>query len=153
PSLAVDLWRFKILWVAVCIFFVVLIARAFYVQVLNHQFLQDKADAMILRTDTLKATRGVISDRHGVPLAISTPMVNLWIDPKEYYEALSEHQEAAKKLQLDPTNTRLKRQLAKTNFDLEALADAIGEDRQKIKDEIARKKTSRYVVLKRQVPA
>ena len=152
PSLAVDLWRFKILWVAVCIFFVVLIARAFYVQVLNHQFLQDKADAMILRTDTLKATRGVISDRHGVPLAISTPMVNLWIDPKEYYEALSEHQEAAKKLQLDPTNTRLKRQLAKTNFDLEALADAIGEDRQKIKDEIARKKTSRYVVLKRQVP-
>ena len=80
PSLAVDLWRFKILWVAVCIFFVVLIARAFYVQVLNHQFLQDKADAMILRTDTLKATRGVISDRHGVPLAISTPMVNLWIE-------------------------------------------------------------------------
>ena len=152
PSLAVDLWRFKILWVAVCIFFVVLIARAFYVQVLNHQFLQDKADAMILRTDTLKATRGVISDRNGVPLAISTPMVNLWIDPKEYFEALSEHQEAAKKLQQDPTNTRLKRQLAKTNFDLDALADAIGEDRQKINDEVNRKKKSRYVVLKRQVP-
>lgn len=152
PSLAVDLWRFKILWAAVCIFFVVLIARAFYVQVLNHQFLQDKADAMILRTDTLKATRGVISDRNGVPLAISTPMVNLWIDPKEYFEALGEHQEAAKKLQQDPTNTRLKRQLAKTNFDLNALADAIGEDRQKIKDEVSRKKTSRYIVLKRQVP-
>ncbi len=152
PSLAVDLWRFKILWAAVCIFFVVLIARAFYVQVLNHQFLQDKADAMILRTDTLKATRGVISDRNGVPLAISTPMVNLWIDPKEYFEALGEHQEAAKKLQQDPTNTRLKRQLAKTNFDLDALADAIGEDRQKIKDEVSRKKTSRYIVLKRQVP-
>lgn len=152
PSLAVDLWRFKILWVAVCVFFVVLIARAFYVQVLNHQFLQDKADAMILRTDTLKATRGVISDRNGVPLAISTPMVNLWIDPKEYFEALGEHQEAARKLQQDPTNARLKRQLAKTNFDLDALADAIGEDRQKIKDEVNRKKTSRYIVLKRQVP-
>ena len=151
-SLAVDLWRFKLLWVVVGVFFVVLVARAFYVQVLNHQFLQDKADAMILRTDTLRATRGMISDRNGVPLAISTPMINLWIDPKEYFEALGEHQEAAKKLTQDPTNKRLKRQLAKTNFDLNALADAIGEDRQKIKDEIARKKTSRYIVLKRQVP-
>ena len=152
PSLAVDVWRFKLLWIVVAVFFVILVLRAFYVQVLNHQFLQEKADAMILRTDTLKATRGVISDRNGVPLAISTPMVNLWIDPKEYYEALTEHQEAVKKLAQDPTNARLKRQLAKTNFDLEALADAIGEDRKKIKDEVQRKKKSRYIVLKRQVP-
>lgn len=152
PSLAVDLWRFKLLWVSVVIFFVILLGRAFYVQVLNHQFLQEKADAMILRTDTLRATRGVISDRNGVPLAISTPMVNLWIDPKEYFEALAEHQELAKRLKEDPSNARLKRQLEKTNFDLDALADAIGEDRQKIKDEIQRKKTSRYIVLKRQVP-
>ena len=44
----------------------------FYVQVVNKDFLQNKANANILRTERLKAMRGVISDRHGVPLAIST---------------------------------------------------------------------------------
>ncbi|XID75142.1 peptidoglycan D,D-transpeptidase FtsI family protein [Alkanindiges sp. WGS2144] len=152
PSLAVDLWRFKLLWVAVGLFFTILVSRAFYVQVLDHQFLQKKADAMILRTDTLKATRGVISDRNGVPLAISTPMVNLWMDPKEYFEALDEHREIEQKLKLDPDNARLKRQLAKTNFDLDALADAIGEDRKAIKAQVEQKRKSRYLVLKRQLP-
>lgn len=152
PSLAVDLWRFKILWVSVACFFAILVTRAFYVQVLDHKFLQQKADAMILRTDTLKATRGVISDRNGVPLAISTPMVNLWIDPKEYFEAMAEHKEIEQKLKDNPTSARLKRQLARTNFDLNALADAISEDREKVHELVYRKKTSRYVILKRQLP-
>ncbi|WP_034279908.1 peptidoglycan D,D-transpeptidase FtsI family protein [Alkanindiges illinoisensis] len=152
PSLAVDLWRFKILWGCVAAFFMILIARAFYVQVLDHQFLQQKADAMILRTDTLKATRGVISDRNGVPLAISTPMVNLWMDPKEYFEAMAEHREIEQKLKENPTSARLKRQLARTNFDLNALADAIGEDREKLIKLVSDKKTSRYIILKRQLP-
>jgi cell division protein FtsI (penicillin-binding protein 3) len=152
PSLAVDLWRFKILWISVACFFAILVTRAFYVQVLDHKFLQQKADAMILRTDTLKATRGVISDRNGVPLAISTPMVNLWIDPKEYFEAMAEHKEIEQKLKDNPTSARLKRQLARTNFDLDALADAISEDREKVHELVYRKKTSRYVILKRQLP-
>lgn len=152
PSLALDLWRFKILWGFVALFFFILVSRAFYVQVIDHQFLQQKADAMILRTDTLKATRGVISDRYGVPLAISTPMVNLWIDPKEYYEAIADRDEVLQKLKLDPNNRGLKRQLPKTNFDLDALAAAIGEDSGKLRQQVALKKRSRYVVLKRQVP-
>lgn len=152
PSLAVDLWRFKLLWGAVGVFFLVLITRAFFVQVIDHKFLQQKADAMILRTDTLKATRGVISDRNGVPLAISTPMVNLWIDPKEYFETYADNQDILRQLQHDPNSRKLKRQLAKTSFDLNALADAIGEDREKVRQMVYSKKTSRYVILKRQLP-
>jgi cell division protein FtsI (penicillin-binding protein 3) len=152
PSLALDLWRFKLLWSAVALFFVILVARAFYVQVIDHQFLQQKADAMILRTDTLRATRGVISDRNGVPLAISTPMVNLWVDVKEYVEAKAEQQETLAKLKADPNNKGLKRQLLKTNFDLDDLANAIGEDPTQLKALIASKPRSRYVVIKRQVP-
>jgi cell division protein FtsI (penicillin-binding protein 3) len=30
--------------------------------------------------------RGVISDRHGVPLAISTPIMKVVIDPRDYFE-------------------------------------------------------------------
>lgn len=152
PSLALDLWRFKVLWAFVAVFFVILVLRAFYVQVVDHKFLQEKADAMILRTDTLKATRGVISDRYGVPLAISTPMVNLWIDPKEYFEAQDEQRDILNKLKSDPNNKGLKRQLLKTNFDLDDLAAAIGEDSTKLKEQVNAKKRARYVVIKRQVP-
>ncbi|MFU0501138.1 penicillin-binding protein 2, partial [Acinetobacter baumannii] len=67
PSLAFDMWRFYLLWAVVLLCFVVLIARAFYVQVINKDFLQNKANANILRTERIEAMRGVISDRHGVP--------------------------------------------------------------------------------------
>jgi cell division protein FtsI (penicillin-binding protein 3) len=63
-----------------------LVGRAFYVQVINKDFLQNKANANILRSETLKAMRGVISDRHGVPLAISSPIMKVVIDPREYFE-------------------------------------------------------------------
>ena len=29
---------------------------------------------------------GVISDRHGVPLAISTPIMKIVIDPRDYFD-------------------------------------------------------------------
>ena len=38
PSLAFDMWRFYLLWAVVLLCFVVLIARAFYVQVINKTF-------------------------------------------------------------------------------------------------------------------
>lgn len=45
------MWRFYLLWAVVLLCFVVLIARAFYVQVINKDFLQNKANANILRTE------------------------------------------------------------------------------------------------------
>lgn len=38
PTLAFDMWRFYLLWAVVLLCFVVLIARAFYVQVINKDF-------------------------------------------------------------------------------------------------------------------
>ncbi len=86
PTLAFDMWRFYLLWATVLLCFVVLIARAFYVQVINKDFLQNKANANILRTERIEAMRGVISDRHGVPLAISTPIMKIVIDPRDYFD-------------------------------------------------------------------
>ena len=81
-TISIDMWRFYLLWGVVLVCFFALIGRAFYVQVINKDFLQNKANANILRTEKLRAMRGVISDRHGVPLAISTPIMKLVIDPK-----------------------------------------------------------------------
>lgn len=152
PSLALDLWRFKLLWAGVAMFFGILVLRAFYVQIIDHKFLQQKADAMILRNETLKATRGVISDRNGVPLAISTPIVNLWIDPKEYLEAQADQKDILEQLKKEPHNRSLKRQLSRNNFSLDDLADAVGLDRAFVKNLVQSKPRSRFVELKREVP-
>lgn len=59
---------------------------SFYVQIINKDFLQNKANANILRTNTIKAMRGVIYDRNGIPLAISTPIMKIVIDPRDYFD-------------------------------------------------------------------
>ena len=50
-----DQWRFYLLWGIVLFCFVVLVIRAFYVQVINRDFLQNKANALILRDETIRA--------------------------------------------------------------------------------------------------
>ncbi|MGA9699414.1 MAG: penicillin-binding protein 2, partial [Acinetobacter sp.] len=59
-TLSVDMWRFYLMWSVVLLCFLALVARAFYVQVINKDFLQNKANANILRTEKVKAMRGVI---------------------------------------------------------------------------------------------
>ena len=85
-AISVEMWRFYLMWAVVLLCFLALVGRAFYVQVINRDFLQNKANANILRTEKLKAMRGVIYDRHGVPLAISTPVMKVVIDPRDYFD-------------------------------------------------------------------
>jgi len=152
PTLALDMWRFYLLWGVVLLCFVVLVARAFYVQVVNKDFLQNKANANILRTERLEAMRGVISDRHGVPLAISTPIMKIVIDPRDYWEAKKQFDEITEELKKDPTNRKLKRQLPDKNLNLDELADAVGIDRQSLRKQMNDRQRSRYLVLQKEVP-
>jgi len=46
-------------------------------------FLQQQGDARSLRTRLTPAHRGLITDRHGEPLAVSAPVATIWADPKE----------------------------------------------------------------------
>jgi cell division protein FtsI (penicillin-binding protein 3) len=61
---------------------VVLIGRAFYLQVLNNDFLQEKGESRYRRDIEISASRGRIADRHGDVLAISTPMKSIWAVPR-----------------------------------------------------------------------
>jgi len=45
-------------------------------------FLQAQGKARSLREEPMLALRGMITDRHGEPLAVSTPVTTLWADPK-----------------------------------------------------------------------
>lgn len=57
--------------------------RIAILHVIDRPFLQGQGDARTLRTDTIPAHRGMITDRNGEPLAISTPVVTLWANPQE----------------------------------------------------------------------
>ncbi|MGD9662622.1 MAG: peptidoglycan D,D-transpeptidase FtsI family protein, partial [Porticoccaceae bacterium] len=46
------------------------------------KFLQGQGDARTVRTETIPAYRGLITDRRGEPLAVSTPVVSIWANPQ-----------------------------------------------------------------------
>lgn len=48
----------------------------------GYEFLQGQGMARTLRTESIPAYRGVITDRRGEPLAVSTPVITLWANPK-----------------------------------------------------------------------
>jgi cell division protein FtsI (penicillin-binding protein 3) len=60
-----------------------LVARAVHLQVLDAEFLTEQANSRHLRTESITAHRGTITDRNGEPLAISTPVDSIWANPKE----------------------------------------------------------------------
>ena len=57
--------------------------RAVDLQIMDQQFLQDQGDARHLRTEIIPAHRGMITARNGEPLAVSTPVDSIWVNPKE----------------------------------------------------------------------
>ena len=65
---------------------VALIARAVNLQVMETDFLQGQGKARYLREVTIASTRGVITDRNGEPLAVSTPVDSIWVHPGQLLE-------------------------------------------------------------------
>lgn len=62
---------------------IVMSMRAVDLQLTDHEFLQNHGDARYLRVVETPAHRGVISDRNGEPLAISTPVSSVWANPRK----------------------------------------------------------------------
>lgn len=61
-------------------------ARVVYLNAVEREFLQGQGDARTIRFERINAHRGMITDRHGKPLAISSPVSSLWANPKELLE-------------------------------------------------------------------
>ena len=60
-----------------------LVARAAYVQLVNNDFYQRQGEARFLREVPIPTSRGMITDRNGEPVAVSTPVASIWVNPKE----------------------------------------------------------------------
>lgn len=73
---------------------VLLLARAVQLQVTERDFYAEQGGDRHQRVQTIAAHRGMITDRHGEPLAISVAMHAIWIDP----QVIAAHPEAIRRL-------------------------------------------------------
>lgn len=88
-------WRSAGIVIAFALMSVVLVWRAIDLQLLDDGFLSSQGDARHLRTAQLSAHRGAMLDRHGEPLAVSTPVDSIWANPAELAPALDQLAELA----------------------------------------------------------
>ncbi|BFO02485.1 penicillin-binding protein 2 [Pseudomonas guariconensis] len=76
-------WRFRVVIALLALMVGAIAWRIIDLQVIDRDFLKGQGDARSLRHIPIPAHRGLITDRNGEPLAVSTPVTTLWANPKE----------------------------------------------------------------------
>lgn len=103
-SAPISTWRFWVVAAGLLSLAALLLARALTLQVLDvdrgYEFLQGQGNARTIRTEVIPAHRGMISDRNGEPLAVSTPVASIWANPQELLNSKSSWPRLAKVLGL-----------------------------------------------------
>ena len=86
--------------------FMVIVVRAFAIQVKGEEFYTKQGDLRQIREIDLHVPRGTIFDRNGEPLAISTPMISIGIEPSKLIGQLSRLEQLAESLDIDPVKLK-----------------------------------------------
>jgi cell division protein FtsI (penicillin-binding protein 3) len=86
--------------------FAVLAGRSAQLQLVDREFLQTQGQARYLRVVQVPAHRGMIVDRNGEPLAISTPVQSVWVNPREMRTSAADLGRLANLLELDVDHVR-----------------------------------------------
>ncbi|MDO9225136.1 MAG: penicillin-binding protein 2 [Pseudomonadota bacterium] len=102
--LHLDLQRWRMRLTLALLFggFAALSVRAVYLQAWHNDFLNEEGEKRVQRVAPIPAYRGVISDRRGEPVAVSTPVETIWINPKQANPGAAEIQSLANILDRDP---------------------------------------------------
>jgi cell division protein FtsI (penicillin-binding protein 3) len=79
-----SVWRLYLLSAVFCVAVVGLLTRLVGLSVVDRPFLMKQSQARILRKIKLPAFRGMITDRLATPLAVSTPVNSVWVNPKAF---------------------------------------------------------------------
>ncbi len=111
PADALARWRFAIVSMALFASAVTLIARLVHLQVTDGgqgaAFLREQSALRTVRSAEIPVYRGLITDRNGTPLAVSSPVVSLWANPQQLKDS-SRLGELSQLLGLDPHALREK---------------------------------------------
>ena len=95
-------WRFRVVLALLALLVGAIASQIIYLQVIDHDFLKGQGDARSLRHIQIPAHRGLITDRNGEPLAVSTPVTTLWANAKEMQVAKDRWPALAHALGQDP---------------------------------------------------
>jgi len=124
------LWRFHLVVLVLSCMLGLLVWRILTLQILDlehgYEFLQNQGDMRSVRTEEIPAYRGVISDRRGEPLAVSTPVVSIWGNP----------------------------QILAQSGRLPELAEALGMEQAQLQEKLAQYQDKQFMyLLRHQIPA
>jgi cell division protein FtsI (penicillin-binding protein 3) len=81
PHIILSAWRSRVLVILFLLSFLGLVGRSAYLQISQNEFYKQKGESRYSRVVEISAHRGMITDRNGEPLAISTPVESLWANP------------------------------------------------------------------------
>jgi cell division protein FtsI (penicillin-binding protein 3) len=115
-------WRARTLLAALTLACAALLWRAVDLQLVDHSFLVRQGDARFTRVLQIAAHRGTVTDRYGEPLAVSTPVDSIWVNPGE---------------------------LALANEQIPRLASALGLDRQELERRVTSNLDREFLYLAR----
>ncbi|MBK1716476.1 peptidoglycan D,D-transpeptidase FtsI family protein [Thiocystis violacea] len=116
--------RRRLLVGALSLAFVALSGGVFYRQVIQTEFLQKEGAARYLRDGVIAARRGMILDRNGEPLAVSTPVETVWAEPRKLVNQLEA---------------------------IPSLATALGMDGGQLREKIEANRDKGFIYLKRRI--
>ncbi|MEY8246895.1 MAG: penicillin-binding transpeptidase domain-containing protein [Bermanella sp.] len=94
-------WRHYTVMVLGLALFAILAVRLTQLQVLQTDFLQGEGERRAVRDHSLQAFRGMVVDRNGEPLAVSTPVKSVWLNPKQIVQDNIDIRPLAQYLKLD----------------------------------------------------
>ncbi len=85
--LVIPRWRYALVLLVMALLPAVVLKHVAGLQVIagtdhGYRFLQGQGNARTVRTESIPAYRGLLTDRRGEPLAVSTPVVTLWANPQ-----------------------------------------------------------------------
>ncbi|MGA7982959.1 MAG: penicillin-binding transpeptidase domain-containing protein [Chromatiaceae bacterium] len=106
------------------VFLVAVVWSAFERQVFDNEFLQSQGERRYLRVREIPARRGMILDRNGEPLAVSTPVATVWANPSKLH--------------------------SRPNI-LTALAEALGLDRTEVLRRFGERRGRAFMYIKRRI--
>ena len=107
-------WRYYLVMLALASLPILLLAKIAQLQILPSQergvdFLQNQGNNRAIRNVAIPAYRGLITDRHGEPLAISTPVMSIIADPQKVRNQDLDRLAKALRISKSQLQTRLQR--------------------------------------------
>jgi cell division protein FtsI (penicillin-binding protein 3) len=102
PVLMFQRWRLNLILLGLVICVGAIAWKVSALHIFERDFLQGQGDARTIRTVPLVANRGLITDRNGEPLAVSTPVKSIWVNPGELAGQTEDIRKLAAVLEMNP---------------------------------------------------